>query len=77
MFRPQNEERGSNAIQRRVEKLKNAANQYDGFNGIIEGVNVADENDDYYKLSDYDGFDIWMKCFLPFFAVTKSFSELF
>ena len=43
--------------------MKNAANQYDEFNDIVEGVNVADKNDDYYKLSDYDKFDIRMKCF--------------
>ena len=43
--------------------MNDAVNQHDGFNDIIEGVNVADENDDYYKLSDKDKFDILMKCF--------------
>ena len=63
MFWPQNGERVLNAIQRRVKNLKNTVNQHDGLSNIIEGFNVADENDDYYKPSDYDKFDIQMRCF--------------
>ena len=65
LFRAQNDERVLNALHRRLKSLREAVATYDRYKGIMQEFSSPDgrNRSELVKLSEYDIFQIWMKCF--------------